>query len=896
MSTAGKTSEGIIPWPLDGDYSEKIDALARIRKLDPSPSQAKVIKRALFSETSGDLASGLMCAVMHHDGTETVDEDGTHYTSANIEALYKDALSKAAQAENRIALHAGFAQFRPVSSDDGFIQRNDANLLLAKLNSTDDIEEQRALISLLRSRAGWDAEQLLDIYTRWFDDEQRVIAKSDLDFWADAVSQIVKKKKHRADRVRAEATTQLRRVLPRLREAPLRARAIRFITDNLDPCEFRKPIFDALRCDDADVRRQAVSAAAKIGAQGRHEVEQILVSDSDTGVLSTSWDLLCQDAEEQTPVIMRIARNPNVDVVCEILLRRTLSSKDPSILRSAWPALPAPLRSALERRWRSDGEWMKRRFHHPMWRKFLHELFHRNRPDDVASVAAMSWITHPLHEVLGVYDFETISGLRRDDPVEIRTENIMRFGFLADAESHEGIALRELVREWQLDLDDLAELEERFDQDRDNLAESARKLNELAAQVGHDVLVEVRRWATDRERPRFDRLEKQFGPTGKRLALLLKEHERRMQQLTGEGDGSPYWRLREASKKLAKNLPQFGCQFTGMIAPDGVLGEYNPEDHSVTLFSPMIDLASADAARTIDLPMDEISPLARTVVELHELAHAHLHLGRDASQGIWQQPQAASAAFHEALAQSFTHRIVSAMDVPHLQDVLAVMEGWLPPEYRFVEFLDTVDAEQLRSWFVSRRQSEPNRTLEDDVEDVMRAVPGYLRILESTTPHKAPLSFVSDLLPALQAFAADKQDRPKLLHDLLSVVSQGPNAQPILGAFLAGGWPSKDELRWLLHEARVAGPSVGRRPLRFMRESDRNTAINKSKSAAELGIGMALEACKKVLSRDSKPVNRTEGAVEKEQKKEVPSQNPKPDSSPPRRKLNQKRRRKKKKK
>lgn len=50
----------------------------------------------------------------------------------------------------------------------------------------------------------------------------------------------------------------------------------------------------------------------------------------------------------------------------------------------------------------------------------------------------------PLPEVLDAYDFESLTGLRRTDRVDIRGVPMIRFDFLADARTPNGQPVRAL--------------------------------------------------------------------------------------------------------------------------------------------------------------------------------------------------------------------------------------------------------------------------------------------------------------------------------------------------------------------------------------------------------------------------------------------------------------------
>jgi hypothetical protein len=290
-----------------------------------------------------------------------------------------------------------------------------------------------------------------------------------------------------------------------------------------------------------------------------------------------------------------------------------------------------------------------------------------------------------------------------------------------------------------------------------------------------------------------------------------------------------------------------------MPAPDGVLGEYQIADRSITLFSPMIELAAADAASVLQRPVSDVVPLMRTLVEVHELAHAHVHLGRDADDRIWAAPEQATHGFHEALAQVYTRRIVRKLEPPELWNVLRVMEDWLPIEYHYADLLAVAGPEDLRSYVVERRSRPPARTLAAVAAGILRGLPGYVLLLQDQLPGGALGASTARALADTLARADRALDTPQeasaVLDVLLRRLEELPQAKAILGAFVPGGWPSAKERRWLLFEASVAGEPVGKKPLRFIRKEDIVRAVDASKSAQEIGLRPALRVCKKAVAR-----------------------------------------------
>jgi hypothetical protein len=445
---------------------------------------------------------------------------------------------------------------------------------------------------------------------------------------------------------------------------------------------------------------------------------------------------------------------------------------------------------------------------------------------------AMSYVTRPLPEVIGAYDFESVTGLRRRAPVRIRTSPLLRFGYLVTASTRSGEPLTRAL-EWRRGLEGLVALEQQFDDARDELASVRSEFDALAAELGPQVA---------------DAVLRQEGPEGvsglrgrmAEAASRYKELEWRYRALVGqveiEGDGSRFYELRAATHQMLPRLLEVGCNFGGLAAPDGVFGEYSPTDRYITLFEPMIDLAAAEVQRQLGSTAQNVPALLRTIIEIHEFAHAHIHLGEDASGRAWQSPGAATRAYHEALAQHYTRRVVRATNEPGLATVLGVLEEWLPVEYRLADFLDRIEPEEIRAYLVRRREAAPRRTLAEVLDTIAAGLPGYLLLLQPLLP--APSwnrlrDATMERIDRLEATLLDPVRMPDAVELFIAQVGELPQAAGALGAFVQGGWPDAEELRWLIFQAMVAGDAVGEKPLRFFRPEVVAAAVVRSQSTLD---------------------------------------------------------------
>ncbi len=849
------TTAGVEPWPALGSLEEKRAVLARVRSREPNQEQVVLLRTALVSNEDVP-ADEIMDVIMWLDGNETLDGNGKHYQRGVIAQLYDEALAKASSAKARIALHRGLAVYRPVGSKDGRVSPQTAERLAAQLRSSREPEEQRVLVSLLRDRAGFDEVGILSAANTWLADRSRTLTRDDIQLWASAASRAAASQGALSERLLSEASDRLREAMPRV-EADAVLTAVQLLAGDL----FILGAGDALRRyarhADATVRQAVIPGLIKLGEDGHTLVREMIAGDSNSEVLRVACDALESAGEDSAALLRLVSNNPNTDLTARLILRRTLrgSQNDRwwSHLRTAWPTLGAPVRDALRRTWREDGEWLERRFHHPFWWEFWHDIL-RSRVDGAAAAAAVSWIVRPLDEIVGAFDFESVSGLRRDEAVEVRALPLLRFAYLAAAQNPRGAPLKDVLRGSDFDLDKLAAEEEHYDAARDELAGLQAQLNRQAAELGADVLADLRREAFRGEGPQAtrDRIrEAAYGP----LSEQLREVERMSRDVGFQPGGERFYRLFRASEALLPTLRETGCSFAGNPGPDGILGEYQPTDRSITLFSPMIELAGAEVARHLGRPRGAIDPLVRTVVEVHEFAHAHLHLGADARRSIWASPEDGSVAHHEALAQSYTRRLIGGMDEPALVDVLRVLEGWLPSEYRFADLLDSADAEDLRGWVVGARRGKPEQTLDDTATNVIRALPGYLTLVASQLPGSSFQTLMGNLRKILKRMEVDRA--PEVSAELLSVVGALPQAPVVLGSFLQGGWPTPGRLNWLLFEARIAGPPSGDRPLRFIKRDGYVRALSSTKPAALSGDLPSLRECSATLTMLCSAAGRT---------------------------------------
>lgn len=830
-----------VTWPFGGSREEKMATLALIQDRPPSEEQAAELQRGLAVEEDGEISNGLMRCVLQSQGLGKQDADGPYLKSSDVMRVYEQALAEEQAVHVRIALHQGFARFLPRGLGDGLMSAEHSRLLATRLDDCQSPYEVGAIVDLLRRRGRFTPSEWLDLANKWLDDPKRPPSASQVTLWTQAVEKAVGERLWYEGPIRKEAGALLCRLLARVEDPKVIGCCLRLLASGKYgelpalPDQLRQRIAH----DDWSVVDESAKLASKLGDAGVRLLKEMVSTSPRPHTVSCSWSALRDLGLDPGALISLAAQNPNVDATARTILG--YDGRHWSALTLAWPSLLPALRDALERRWRTDAD------EHgtpDSLREWFYAL-HRAHDDSPLAAAALSWVTRPLRDVLGACDFEAVSGLRREDSVEFRAIKLLRFAYLAVARDRRGMPLADRLRRSDVNLEQLIAEEAQYDRARDELAQVRRRLDEVAARLGSEVLAEVRRAAGREDEPNARRLRDRFVDEDEAIANLVQEFERLSRDVDLHADNGRFYRLFHASDRLLPMLRDAGCSFAGIRGPDGILGEYQPVDRSVTLFTPMIDLAAVEVADHLGRPQDEVAPLVRTVVEVHELAHAHLHLGRDARGSIWETSGEGSVAHHEAVAQCYTRRLVSGMEVEGLRDVLAVLEGWLPPEYRFADLLSPIDSEDLRAWVVTSRRSRPVAELEGVVLTVSQALPGYLRLLASQMPG-GMFRVITEELDTALAHLEYRQWSDAAV-DLLSTIARLPHVPSLLGPFLPGGWPTPAQLRWLHFEARIAGPSVGDRPLRFLTDRDHASGAS-TRPVAQAGELPSLRACESTLT------------------------------------------------
>jgi len=169
--------------------------------------------------------------------------------------------------------------------------------------------------------------------------------------------------------------------------------------------------------------------------------------------------------------------------------------------------------------------------------------------------------------------------------------------------------------------------------------------------------------------------------------------------------------LEEVSFPIARWLreSELGVRFPSMPV-EPLLGEYYYARRGIVLYPLMIELAARQVAAFAGLEGDACNTALTTLVEMHESAHAVLHLGRDPDGNYWRSLTTVHPDLHECLAQFLVARLVEELQDPILCGTFVALHGHLPTPYRAWEALVDCDAEDVRRFVVDIRRGRSRQT------------------------------------------------------------------------------------------------------------------------------------------------------------------------------------------
>gem|GEM_PF-4914618 len=176
------------------------------------------------------------------------------------------------------------------------------------------------------------------------------------------------------------------------------------------------------------------------------------------------------------------------------------------------------------------------------------------------------------------------------------------------------------------------------------------------------------------------------------------------------------------TKQFEEKLEQ-GGKDNIMIPIDRLLGEYIPEKRKIVLYRDQIRRVAEKIARIQKAEPEEMERKLRRIVELHETAHAVIHLGRDADGKEFppDQYKQIDIKLEETIVQLLCYFCMEEADLANDFEKLC---EFLAPEYRLWEKFRNIQPEDLRLYLIRIRRGEITpvyETLEQFVSEKNRS-------------------------------------------------------------------------------------------------------------------------------------------------------------------------------
>ncbi|MEM2592603.1 MAG: HEAT repeat domain-containing protein [Thermofilaceae archaeon] len=471
----------------------------------------------------------------------------------------------------------------------------------------------------------------------------------------------------------------------------------------------------------------------------------------------------------------------------------------PAVLRHIWWHLSQSERQALEGYF--NDEWLHRWFSHPPFEIYerFHALIRQARSEEEALARLLQAIGFPpsLHTFFNLTSMEDLTALRMDEFVAYEEVNVLRFAALMElATTRDGESIEQVINEvseGHKAAGRLLEQEAECDRLREEIAIRRGRLRELLEEEAR-LLGEVEREEQGRL---LERVQAEIRSTSEEIESLNR-------QLDGQGEG-PLPMLQRETERLLPVLRERGVTFKRLVV-EGVLGEYDFVEHKVTLYPPMIELAARDLLgdRLICGDVEELTAMLSTVVDMHETAHANLHLGEDSDGGQWANLTQGSVALHEGLAQFYTLALIKRVGDRQLEEAFKALSTKQPEEYNLWQVLEPCSLESVRGFVLTQRSERRLKTIFEVTAEAMQIVAVNCQWLQQRAGDEAWQAFVDQLehiVPELQDAQSPLQ-LASACDQLLTACASFPAVKRLLDAILVGGFPSKEE-RCLLQMAAI---------------------------------------------------------------------------------------------
>jgi hypothetical protein len=252
-------------------------------------------------------------------------------------------------------------------------------------------------------------------------------------------------------------------------------------------------------------------------------------------------------------------------------------------------------------------------------------------------------------------------------------------------------------------------------------------------------------------------------------------------------------------------LRERGVTFRRLVI-EGVLGEYDFVERKVTLYPPMIELAAQDLLPTARSfrSVEELKAVLSTVVDIHETAHANLHLGKDSDGRQWVDPRQGSVALHEGLAQFYTLALIKQVGDKKLEEAFKALSAKQPEEYTLWSVLEPCSLESVRQFVLAQRSGQRLTTIFEVAAEAMQIVTANREWLRKRTGKGAWQAFIARLeriVPELEAAKSPLQ-LASACNELLEACDSLPAVRQLLDAILWNRFPSEQD-RCLLQMAAI---------------------------------------------------------------------------------------------
>jgi hypothetical protein len=417
------------------------------------------------------------------------------------------------------------------------------------------------------------------------------------------------------------------------------------------------------------------------------------------------------------------------------------------------------------------------------------------------------------------HDFEALMSLRVEQSVTYEEQNVLRFRYLdAFATDHQGRPLRDWIRQFQQNWDELLQIEEQFDRVRDEISNLHRQQEEIIREAERRHEGE---WRWERgEPPRLPQdLQRRWDEVAERLRRL-------------EGDEEPgelqrlHRALEEASQRLMPHLRERSVRFR-VIEVEGVLGEYNFYERKVTLYPLMIELVAKDLAPALGRSTEDVYDDLYTITEMHETSHAATHLGIDSDGTLWEHPEQGTSELHETLAQFYTFQLLRSLKESHLEQVFLELNKRQPERYRFWQVLQGVPLELARQFLIDKRAGRFQRDLlslaQEAAKVVGRAMP-LLRTVLSGREFRAFEDGLKVIIGKMKA-AGTRWELSKAASEFLDFCEQYPFVHSLLEHAFPQGFPSPVQRQLLLASSLVEGEPIKASTLRLTIDQIKNACV-----------------------------------------------------------------------